>query len=222
MNLSSSAAGGDHNGDWLPSRAAPLMTPRSPRTIALLLIARITSDRYDALCCVRNLSSGGLKADVRARFVVGERIRIEFRNGDVIAGEVRWTDRRSIGVQFDAAIDVERLLSQSSTSWRRPGGQVPRAPRLPTSCPAELKTNGRIHRVSVVDLSQGGAKLAVTAPVEKDELVTLVVPGLPPQKGVVRWAQGGKVGVAFLESIAFATLAEWLVDPATRYSAADS
>lgn len=209
----------DGTDPWQPARTAPLLTPRSARTMTLFLIGRIMSDRCDTLCCIRNLSAGGLKAEVRAPFVVGEPIRIEFRNGDIMPSSVRWVDRRAIGVQFDTPVDVERMLSECSTVRRPSAALAPRAPRMPTNCPAEVRIEGRVHRVSVEDLSQGGAKLATALPLEKDMLLTLTVPGLDPLRGVVRWVRGDRVGVAFLEPIAFAVLAEWLNDPSIRYAA---
>lgn len=205
---------------WMPAKAAPLLTPRAPRTMTLLLIGRIISDRVDALCCIRNISAGGLKAEVRADFAMGEAIRVEFRNGDIISGTVRWMDRRAIGVQFDEPINVGQLLSESSTVRRPSALPVPRAPRMPVNCHAEVRIDGQAHRVGLVDLSQGGAKFVTKAKLAKDDIVTLAVAGLDPVRGVVRWIRGDKIGVAFLESIAFAALAEWLNDPARRYAAA--
>lgn len=209
----------DGSDPWQPARTAPLLTPRSPRTMTLFLIGRIISDRFDALCCIRNLSAGGLKAEVRSPFVVGEPIKVEFRNGDIVPSLVRWVDRRSIGVQFDTPVDVERMLTECSTVRRPSAALAPRAPRMPTSCRADVRIDGRVHRVSLEDLSQGGAKLATKIPLEKDGLLTLAVPGLEPQRAVVRWVRADKVGIAFLEPIAFAVLAEWLNDPSIRYAA---
>ncbi|WP_380874074.1 hypothetical protein ACFB49_45610 [Sphingomonas sp. DBB INV C78] len=205
---------------WMPARTAPLLTPRAPRTMTLLLIGRVTSDRFDALCCIRNLSEGGLKAEVRAKFTIGEAIRIEFRNGDVVTGAVRWTDRKSIGVQFDSPIDVDRLLAESSTVRRPSNLPQPRSPRMPTNCRAEIRVTGKSHRVALTDLSQGGAKLETKVPLAKDDMLTLAVPGLEPMRAVVRWVRGEAVGIAFMQSIAFATLAEWLNDPKVRYDGA--
>lgn len=195
-----------------------LLAPRAPRTLTLLLVGRIIGDKRDALCRIRNLSEGGLRAEVRARFMIGERVRIEFRNSDAVAGVVRWTDRKAIGVQFDAAVDVERLLAESSTV-RRKGAPAPRAPRLPTSCWADIRIDGHPQRASLLDLSQGGAKLRTRTALEIGTMLTLSVPGLEPMRAVVRWVRGENAGIAFFEPIAFATLAAWLDDPATRYAA---
>ncbi|RJF85717.1 PilZ domain-containing protein [Sphingomonas cavernae] len=195
------------------------VAPRAPRTLTLLLVGRVIGDRRDALCRIRNLSEGGLRAEVRARFTLGESVRIEFRNSDAVTGVVRWTDRKAIGVQFDAPVDVERLLAESTTV-RRKGAPAPRAPRLPTSCWADIRIDGHPQRASLLDLSQGGAKLRTRTPLEMGAILILSVPGLEPMRGVVRWVRGDNAGIAFLEPIAFAALAAWLDDPATRYAAA--
>lgn len=203
-------------GKVMPPRA---QQERAPRTMTLLLVGRMIGERSDALCRIRNISDGGLRAEVHAHFEVGERIRIEFRNSDTIAGVVRWADGTVIGVRFDAPVDVARLLAGSATQ-RGEGAQAPRAPRLPTSSWAEIRIGGHVHRAALLDLSQGGAKLRARATLARDAIVTLVVPGLEPVRGVVRWARGEHVGIAFLEPIAFATLAHWLNDPGSRYAAA--
>lgn len=194
------------------------LAPRSPRLMTLLLVGRITGARADLPCRIRNISTGGLMAEVLADFAVAEHVRIELRNGNAVTGSVRWTDGPRLGIQFDTAVDVERLLSEPSMVRRRATAIVPRAPRLPTDCPAEIRIEGRVRRAAMVDLSQGGAKLVTAAPLGKGGLLTLAVPGLDPLRAAVRWVAGDRAGIAFLEAIAFTRLAEWLGDPAIRYA----
>lgn len=202
-----------------PPMAFRARQDRAPRAMTALLVGRIIGERSDALCRIRNISDGGLRAEVHARFDMGEQIRIEFRNGDAVTGEVRWADGNAIGVQFDTPINAARLLAASKT---RPGtrGATPRAPRLPTRSWAEIRAGGHVRRASLVDLSQGGAKLHMRGTLERDAIVTVAMPGLDPARGVVRWVREEHVGIAFLEPIAFVTLAHWLNDPGSRYAAA--
>lgn len=200
----------------------PLIQPRAPRFRTLLLVGRMVSARHDALCRIRNISEGGLMAEARADFAAGECVRIELRNGNSIAGSVRWTDGGTLGIMFDAPADPQRLLSEPAMARQPRVARVPRSPRLPTDCAAEIRIDGRVQRVKLRDLSQGGARLVIAMPLERDALLTLAVPGLGLLRASVRWVRDDQAGIAFLEAIAFATLAEWFDRPALRYAASET
>jgi hypothetical protein len=59
----------------------------------------------------------------------------------------------------------------------------------------------------VVDISSGGARLSIGAPITAGEAVTLMVAGKGMFRGTVAWAQPGLVGVAFVQQRASASAA---------------
>jgi hypothetical protein len=190
---------------------------REARVTTILLIGRLISGHLQTLCRIRNISRGGLMAEVHATLDRGDAIAIELRSGERLAGTVRWAGRSRIGIAFDAPVDVSRLLSEAASRGCAEGQT--RLPRFDTSATAEIRMNGHRHAVTMRDLSLGGAHVATSAPLEKDMLLILAVPGLPDRRAAVRWVKEGEFGLAFLEPFAFAELGPWLADPARRYAA---
>jgi hypothetical protein len=204
-----------------PSPSAPRrgQERRDPRTLTLLLVGRIVGERTDGLCRVRNISAGGLMAEVFTRFETGDAVQIELRNGRSVSGRVRWTKEGGIGVQFDERVeDLRQILAEPRPAPRRADIQQVRAPRLVTDCSADIQRDGHHHHAVVANLSQRGARLVTATPLEPDQLLTLAIAGLPPVSAAVRWAKDGEAGLSFLTPLAFATLARWLDDPALRYN----
>jgi hypothetical protein len=167
----------------------------------------------EALCLIRNISSGGLMGRLHAELMPGEPVTIEIRSGVPIAGHVAWSHGDMVGVAFDHRIEVLDVL-QAPTSGEQ--GVAQRMPRVRISCPVSLIVDGSRHQVTLVDASQGGVKLATGILREGDE-VTVTVQGLEPHRGVVRWSHDGHAGVAFLRPIAFEPLARWALERQADY-----
>lgn len=208
----------------MPTRSSPSAPPhgqerRDARTLTLLLVGRIVGERTDGLCRVRNISAGGLMAEVFTRFETGDTARIELRNGQSVAGTVRWTKDGGLGLQFKERVEnLREVLAEPRPARRRAGVQQVRAPRLLTDCSADIQLDGHHHHAAVANLSQCGARLVTAAALEPDKLLTLTIAGLPAVSAAVRWAKDGEAGLSFLTPLAFATLARWLDDPALRYN----
>lgn len=194
--------------------------PRDSRTFTLLLVAHVArEDGRDGLCRVRNVSPGGLMADVVMHIREGEAVRVDLRNGQSRAGVVRWVKDGQFGMQFDEPLaDVQAFLAEPDRAVRADGVPVIRSPRLDAECSASLLLDGRHYPGTVCDLSQGGARLVTSAPADRDRLLTLSVPGLPSLRTVVRWSDLPSIGVSFLDHLSYAALARWLEDDRMRFS----
>lgn len=167
----------------------------------------------EGLCLIRNISSGGLMGRLHAELMPGEPVTIEIRSGTPIAGHVAWSQGDLVGIAFDERIDVLDVLHAPMAGEP---GLIQRMPRVRISCPVALLVDGARHQVTLVDASQGGAKLATEILREGDE-VTLTIQGLDPRRGVVRWAHDGRAGVAFLSPIGFEALAKWALERQADY-----
>jgi hypothetical protein len=165
-------------------------------------------DGLEGLCLIRNISSGGLMGKVHAPLEPGQRIDVEMRSGASVSGRVVWSHANQIGIEFDERIDVHQALNAGFPS---PQGPVQRMPRLNLPCPALLTNDGTRQVVTLLDLSQGGAKIEAAFMRPGDEVV-LEVQGLAPHRGVVRWAHGGRAGMAFDNAVSFDTLARWAIE----------
>jgi hypothetical protein len=62
----------------------------------------------------------------------------------------------------------------------------------------------------VLDISQGGAKLAMASAPTPGEHVMLEIEGLGSLNSVVRWTKQGNVGVAFPGQLHYRQLAAWV------------
>ncbi len=193
--------------------------PGGAHSLTLLLIGRIIGQESDGLCRIRGIASGGLMAEVRAPYAVGQRVGIEFRNGLVVAGAVRWTRDLALGIAFDEPLDdIKQVLSDAPVAPDQAHIWLPRSPRFLTDCGADIHLGGQCLRASVINVSQGGARLITADPVPRGQLLTLAVTGLPPLRAIVRWTTEDGAGISFFAPPAFAALGKWLDLPALRYS----
>lgn len=191
-------------------RPASRSVPREARVTTIFLIGKLVSCYGEALCRIRNLSSSGLMAETHVPLAQDDAVQIELKAGDRLRGRVRWTCDGRMGVAFDTAIEVGTLLARAAA--RTDGQKLVRAPRFTVDCPVELGGDGRRRAGRLVNVSQGGARLEADFEPERDQLLTLAIPGLPERQVGVRWARDGVLGLAFVEPLAFEELGVWLVE----------
>ena len=177
-----------------------------PRTPATLRVAKlIQSDGREQLIRVRNVTAGGLMAELGHPLDVGEQVGIEL-SAQKIPATVVWTRDGTAGCKFDQSVDLGELLA-----GRKPRhGFRARPPRLEVDCKATLKLGKTYYTVDVHDISLGGLKVA---PIEEYCLgkpVTVVVESLRPIRGEVRWFADRRAGIVFDQPMKFEELAEWV------------
>ena len=172
------------------------------RLIPLLKIAKMTSNSGERLIRVRNISAGGVMAEVADPPAVGEHVAVEL-SSQKIPSTVTWIRDGLVGMKFDQSVDLGELLA-----GRKPRhGFRPRPPRLNVECKASVRLGKIYYNVDVHDISLGGMKVA---PIEEycvGREVTVVVESLKPIKGEVRWYSDG---IVFHKPLSFDELAEWV------------
>lgn len=170
-----------------------------------LCIVKLTAEHGEQLIRVRNMSAGGLMAEVGQTVSVGDDVNIEF-NSSQIPAKVIWTREGTAGFKFAHNIDLGELLA-----GRKPRhGFRPRPPRLDVRCKANIRVGKTYYNCEVHDISMGGMKVE---PIEEYCLgkeVVVVVESLRPVKGKIRWYSEGRAGVVFDESLTLDELAEWV------------
>ncbi|KPH62794.1 PilZ domain-containing protein [Novosphingobium aerophilum] len=197
--------------------AANPIVPRGPRVTTILLIGKLASENGETICRIRNISDNGLMAEVHGVYAAGQAVAITLKAGDVLRGEVRWSLNGRIGVEFGEVVHVSALLAHVANRMGPEG--VARGPRFDVDCGAEVFARHQWHEARLQDLSQGGARLSCAAPMERDSLIALAVPGLGERKAAVRWVGEGAHGLSFLEPLSFAEFGPWLIDHRQRYRA---
>lgn len=187
---------------------------RAPRTVTMLLVAKLVTQEGESLCRIRNAAPGGLLIDTSARLHRGQPVSIELRNAQCLTGMVAWCDGTRAGVIFPAPIDTAAILALApGRGSRLLRVRQPRGPRIALDRQIEVEmAAGRVFG-RVIDISQGGARLTLPVRPDLGEWLTLDLPGLKRKRAVVRWI-ATYVGVAFAEPLSFEALSEWLADGA--------
>ena len=182
----------------------PAQRRSEERFLSLLRVGTLSVGDRRELCLIRNLSGGGML--IRAFSVVeqGTRVSIELKHGDPLNGTVRWTEDGCIGVSFDAPIDVVELISTSM------GGPRPRMPRIELDCVGWVREGATVHRVQLINVSQGGLKVASPNELSLGANVMVTLTGLAPVAATVRWKNEDCYGIAFDRPLGLPMLVGWL------------
>ncbi|QNM83430.1 PilZ domain-containing protein [Sphingomonas sabuli] len=175
------------------------------RVIPLLKVAKLLWGDTERLIRVRNISAGGLMAEIADSPQVGQPVAVEF-SSQKIPSSVIWIRDGLVGIKFDQSVDLGELLA-----GRKPRhGFRSRPPRLHVDCRASVKVGKLYYTVDVHDISLGGMKVE---PIEENCLgsqVVVVVESLRPIKGEVRWFSDRRAGIVFNKPLEFEELAEWV------------
>ena len=185
--------------------------PRPPerrsdeRLTPILQIAKLKTAVGEQLIRVRNVSAGGLMAEVAHLPEVGDAVSVEL-SSQLIPSSVVWIRDGLVGVKFDQNLDLGELLA-----GRKPRhGFRARPPRLEVNCKASVRVGKVYYTVDVHDISLGGLKVE---PIEErclNKKVIVVVESLRPIRGEVRWYSDRVAGIVFEKALEFEELAEWV------------
>lgn len=175
------------------------------RVVPILRVAKLSDNRGEQLIRLRNVSAGGLMAEIGQTVNVADPVSVEL-SSQWIPGTVAWTREGLVGVRFDQNIDIGEMLA-----GRKPRhGFRSRPPRLEVSCRASVRIGQLYYTVDVHDISLGGMKVE---PIEEycvGKEVVVVVESLRPIKGEVRWYSDRRAGIIFHKPLEFDELAEWV------------
>jgi hypothetical protein len=183
------------------------------RHMSLLRVGSLVIDDRRELCLIRNISVGGMLIRAYSPIVPGTRVAIELKQGEPVHGTALWTQDELVGVGFDGPIDVVALITNSADSPR------PRMPRLEVRCTAWVRHESIVHRTRALNISQGGVRIETSKDIPAGAQVTVTLPGLPPEQGVVRWNEGEACGITFNRVLALSQLVGWLGDQQERQRA---
>ena len=176
------------------------------RLIAMLRVAKLLDAQgREQLIRVRNVSAGGLMAEVGHAVAVGDLVSVEL-SSQTIPASVIWTRDGTAGFKFEQNIDLGELLA----GRKQRHGFRPRPPRLDIRCKASVKVGKVYYTVDVRDVSLGGMKVEPIAEYCVGAKVVVVVESLKPIKGEVRWYADRKAGIVFDQPLDFDELTEWV------------
>ncbi len=218
MNLTASSSCGGPSASPPPEGAGgPILQPRATRTTTVILVSRLVTEQGDFLCRVQNISSGGARVNSAVPLRFGQKISIDLKNGQTLVGEVRWSNFPCSGVEFDAPIDVEAVLSPLKRRTKRRSWAA-RALRFSAASVVLVREGGRNRPGVMLNVSQTGAKLKLSGGLPIESQLMLAIPGLPQVRAAVRWCEEDEAGVSFLDPLSYDELSLWLRDSPVRYS----
>lgn len=174
------------------------------RHLTLFRVGSMIVGKRRELCLVKNISAGGALIRAYCKLEPDQRLEVELKEGQRVAGQVNWVRGSDAGITFDRPVDVVDLLKSNS------GGPRPRMPRVEVRCVGFVREGAILHRATLHNISQGGVSVEVANPLTVGADVAVSLPGLPPQNAVVRWNDGRRYGITFNTVLPLAGLIEWL------------
>jgi len=182
------------------------------RHVAVMLLAKLTSDSDATICRIRNISATGAQIETKAVLIRNQPLALELRSDLKMNGRVAWSDGCLAGVQFETAIDVNRYLTRSESRIDR---IKVRAPRFQCHASIFLIADGQCIACHATDISLSGmglASLPARAILKNDQIVSIIADGLSLHKASVTWSQGDRIGLRFRNPLRYTDLREWLAD----------
>ncbi|MEO6247347.1 MAG: PilZ domain-containing protein [Sphingomicrobium sp.] len=186
--------------------AAPSDRRDNERHLTLYRVGSVTIDERRELCLIKNISAGGMMIRAYCAIPGGTRLTVELKSGHPIRGSVTWVREQNLGVTFDDPIDVIEILSASMD------GPRPRMPRIEVQGFATIREGASTYRMRMCDISQGGLKVETMTVLPKGSDVVIMLAGMSPMPGVVRWTEDGFCGVTFNRLLPLPQLVNWLQD----------
>lgn len=179
---------------------------RSDRQITVLQVAKLITHHCEELCIVRDISAGGLRAEIYCRVQVRDRVWVQFKSGHEIAGRIAWTEDQFAGIAFDQPIDTAEILVRRDKDLE---GRPLRAPRLRVAIPGTLRVRGEQSPVQLCDISQHGCRLRTAQLLKPGTGCEIALAGLGFRTASVRWGRDGEAGVMFHERLSYPDFALW-------------
>ena len=200
--------------DLLPKRksvaskaGAPIGDQRADdRHRTVLQVARIETVHGDELCILRNVSAGGLRANVYREVAVGEPVRFELRTGRAVAGRVVWVDGSAIGVQFDRKVPILAYLAHQAIEEL---GRRVRSPRIDIGERAVMRVEDREFEVEIINESQAGMRIRTDRMLVVGSACKIVADGLGERGATIRWCHDGQAGLQLKQPLEFRDFALW-------------
>ena len=179
----------------------------SERERIVLRIGLLTAAARTCFCLVKNISPSGAQVKVYGDATVGSAMTLRIGDEDPLGGRVVWARDGLAGLDFDGTVDLELLLraAQKLAPTKRRS-----SPRVDAVGQVLLRSGGKIYAAALCDISTSGAKIRTSKLLQLGPSVAITLPGFPPMKGYVRWADGVHAGLVFDHHLPIELLSEWL------------
>lgn len=200
------------------SRAVPRCPEKRDdgRELTMLRIGCLLFEERRELCLIRNISAGGALVRTYSQMTPGRPVALELKQGESVAGIVRWREGHMVGIMFNHILDIVQLLADTA-DWPRP-----RQPRVQVQELVKIQIGEAMQIAQALDLSQGGMKVRSRVGLTRNSQVMVEVSGLPHLWARVHWACGDTYGLVFAEPLPLKTLVGWVRKQQARTISSDS
>jgi hypothetical protein len=190
-----------------PNVGLPAVDQRADqRHRTVLQVAKLATVHGDELCILRNVSAGGLRAEVYCELAPGEPVEFELKTGRRVAGTVVWVEGNAIGVQFDRRVPILSYLAHQAIKEL---GRRVRAPRVHIGERGLMRVAEREFDIDILDASQGGMRIRTDRVLYAGGACQIVANGLGERAALIRWCRDGEVGLELKRPLAFGEFAAW-------------
>jgi hypothetical protein len=186
----------------------------APRFTLLIRAAKLVSAQGEFVCVIRDVSETGVSVRLFHALPVGEEFELHMPAGAVYTVRRVWVRDNEAGFAFAEAVEVTRLINESSDYPKR-------GLRLALCFPVTVGMLAGNYEAVVENLSQQGARITCDALLAIDQSVRIVVPSLGGKtreaRAKVRWRRERDYGLVFDDTFTlgeFARLAALLQAPA--------
>jgi hypothetical protein len=132
-------------------------------------------------------------------------LALELNSQHRFPARVEWSSGDLVGLEFeDRAAVREILAARDRTHAYRP-------PRLKLATDVVLRLGDACITARALDVSEGGIKVDLDETGYVGREAGVIVPGMPPVAGRVKWCRGGRTGISFEQPLPFPSLADCFV-----------
>jgi len=163
------------------------------RFALLIRPAKLICGPFEYPCVMRDVSETGLSVRLFHPLPEQQPIAVEMLSGGQYPIELVWQEGLAAGFRFLDPVDLNEILANA--------GPYPNRPiRLNMEIPVVLEHGSRKTQITLLNLSQQGARLSSSEYLALGQLVVLQSDCLPRLHAKVRWRNGDQYGVVFEET----------------------
>jgi len=168
---------------------------------SLIRVAKLHCDNFEFFCIIRGVHESSVTIKLFNIIKPGVELLLELSNGDLYTLEHTGHSGEQATFPFSKAIDIARFLAEPSPYPKRPA-------RLRLLHPACITFGTNTYDATIVDISCGGAKVESEIGLIIGEHIRLSGRMLPTMDAIVRWKQGPRHGLTFLDPFHLNVIAE--------------
>lgn len=181
------------------------------RAATVFTIGKISFASRSLPCMVRDLSEGGMRIQMPFPPAPGTRILIEMRGLEPRLARICWTSGHEAGLMFDLRCDPADIFAARSNK----AGRIARQPRFALCRQAILLIDDMPLPARIENISVGGVRLALSAPLEKGKpgVLDLILGDRQSMAGAICWVREESCGFRFAQPVSSVALATMLDAP---------